>query len=595
MIAALETVAVLAAPLVLYLVLRLRSMAPFDLPDPSMHTTFILDPHAIFTRYEAFFTPTARLREAARVGFLVPARLMALLFGPVPGFYAFRYVLALVAIVPVYLLLRRRYGRWAGFAGVAIVMSCPVIVTAWGSDYPNAATVSYLMGGLAALALALEAGPRRTWWVLAAGCLMTMAVWALLMALQLAAGTILAYLGVRWWRQRPGLLRDAAVLAASAVAVTAVLAIASRLLIGRFNFITPTVRSVTVLSTAAEVKANHSSNWRWVLYDPYLLVPPAIALAFIALFVRRLRQIGSPELFLALAAVLQIAAFALLQFAGTVQDLEVGFFSSTLWGSVLILLAASVAELTRSLQARWVAGAVPTLLVVVVALVYESDPHVRAMTWTDWGIPVALLLVAVALIGRLTCDWARRGSARYRTVTGAFVSAAATAGLVVAALILTVAPAAPHPQPRNTVYFPPPAYATALGGSAAHFIDVYTVDSELPGFVGAPTYPGELLFQWEPRTEFHELLGPMGIYHNSFTWVSESFPVLTGFGAHRIASSHVAQVLLMSLTGDQFSVAARSLSRFEPVVVRRGVIAHGSYHLHVWLVDLLRYLRRTPA
>jgi 4-amino-4-deoxy-L-arabinose transferase-like glycosyltransferase len=123
------------------------------------------------------FTPTARLREAARVGFLVPARVSYLLFGAVPGFYAYRYLLALIAIVPLYLLLKRLYGRWAGFLGIAVVMSSPVLLTAWGTDYPDSASVSYLTGGFAALALSFH-GRRGARWLMTAGALLMLAVWS---------------------------------------------------------------------------------------------------------------------------------------------------------------------------------------------------------------------------------------------------------------------------------------------------------------------------------------------------------------------------------------------------------------------------------
>ncbi len=109
-----ESVAVLVSPMVAFFGLRLRLMPVPDLNDPAMHTTFIIDPQSIFLRYTAAFTPSARLREGARVAFLVPGRIAYLLFGALPGFIVFRYVLALVAVVPAYLLLRRLYGRSAG-------------------------------------------------------------------------------------------------------------------------------------------------------------------------------------------------------------------------------------------------------------------------------------------------------------------------------------------------------------------------------------------------------------------------------------------------------------------------------------------------
>jgi hypothetical protein len=47
-------------------------------------------------------------------------------------------------------------------------------------------------------------------------------------------------------------------------------------------------------------------------------------------------------------------------------------------------------------------------------------------------------------------------------------------------------------------------------------------------------------------------------------------------------------VVLISLTGQHFAEAARSLAPFDPVVVRRAVFAHGDYTLHAWLIKLRR-------
>ncbi|MEA2147543.1 MAG: hypothetical protein QOG59_3130, partial [Solirubrobacteraceae bacterium] len=345
---ALEAISVLASPAVLYRLLGIRGMGPPQLTDPSMHSTYIFDPHAIFARFNVIESPTARMREAGRVGFLVPGRLSYLLFGPVGGFFVFRYVLALIAIVPVYLVLRRLYGRWAGFAGVAVVMSSPIILVAWGTDYPDSAAVSYLIGALAALALASET-ERRLAWMLVGGTLLSVAVWTHGTAVPLIIVTGLIYLVLRLVLDRAHLVRDVALLAGCAALVTLLLAVLSKPLIGQFDFISPTVRSASYLSRPDQLAADHSASWAWAGYDNYLLIPPAVALAYIVVFARRWRELGAARLFIGLAGVLELAVFAYLQFEGTLQTLEMHYFSSLLWSSTTVMLATIVAEVASSI------------------------------------------------------------------------------------------------------------------------------------------------------------------------------------------------------------------------------------------------------
>src|SRR6516165_9457178 len=242
----LEALGVALSPAVAALVLRLRLMAPSLLPDPAMHTSYIIEGRDVFTRY-ASLAGVGLLREGGRVGFLVPARLAYLAFGAVPGFFVTRYVFALVAVGPVYLLLRRLYGRPAGVAGILVVLSSPVILTAWGTDYPDSAVVSYMVGALACLAMPCTRRWRRAW-LAAAGVLLVMAVWSHTVAVALVAATLIGYVGVRLVRDRAGLPGDLMLLAAIAVVVTGLLVGASAVVIGQVNFIDITWQAYRHLS-----------------------------------------------------------------------------------------------------------------------------------------------------------------------------------------------------------------------------------------------------------------------------------------------------------------------------------------------------------
>src|SRR5579862_4590724 len=364
----LEALAVALSPPVAALVLRLRLMAPSVLPDPAMHTIYIVDPRDVFTRYAAAYAATARLREGARVGFLVPTRLAYLAFGAVPGFFVTRYVFALVAVAPIYLLLRRLYGRPAGVIGILAVLASPVIITAWGTDYPDSAVVSYAAGALACLAMP---GRRRRGWLAAAGVLLTAAVWSHGVAVPLVAATMVGYLAVRLVRDRPGLAADVAVLAGVAVTVTGLLVVASATLLGHGNFIASSWQSVRYLSTPAMVAFTHSANWRWAPYVAYLLVPPAGLAAFAAVAARRWRRLPTPVLVVAAVAAAQFAGYTWLQFFGTLETLEEHYFSSTLWAGVCLLLAVTIAELARPLADRPVACWLPAAVLLAVPLGYE--------------------------------------------------------------------------------------------------------------------------------------------------------------------------------------------------------------------------------
>lgn len=560
-------------------------MAPSVLPDPALHTIFIVDPRDVFTRYAAVYADSARLREGARVGFVVPARLAYLAFGAVPGFLVTRYALALVAVAPVYLLLRRLYGSPAGMVGILVVLSSPVIVTAWGTDYPDSAVVSYTLGGLACLAMPCAQRRRRAW-LAPAGALLVMAVWSHGVAVPLVGVTLAGYLGVRLVRDRAGLPGDLAVLAVAAAAVTGLLAAASAVVIGQADFIGPTWQAFRYLAHSSQMAVWHSANWRWAPYVAYLLVPPAVLCAFAVAVTRRGRAVPSPVLLVGVVAAGQLMVYVWLQFAGTVQTLELHYFSSTLWAGVCLAFAITVAELAQPLAERPLARWLPAAVLLAVPLGYETLPHVRPFGWALFGAVLAAAVVAAAIAAR-ECSRIRPPLA---AATAIGLALAAFAG---ATLVLTVAPIPHHPRlPGTTTLDPAPAYSTALGGSGAASIDSYRIATALPAFVGQATYRGEQLLIWRLTSNPADYLNyDTGMYHDGFNRLRGSSPNLTGRDRDKLQARRPAELLLLGSSAAPFPAALHALAAFRPALTRAGELRAGRLVLHVWVIRLGIYYR----
>ena len=569
------------SPAIAALVLRLRLMAPSALADPAMHTTYIIDPRDVFRRYAAVYAATARLREAGRVGFLIPARLAYEAFGAGSGFFVFRYVLALVAVGPVYLLLRRLYGRPAGVVGILAVLSSPVVVTAWGTDYPDGAVLSYAVGAMACLAMPC-AQRRRPAWLAAAGVLFGLAVWSHGIAIPLAGSALVGYVGVRLVRDRAGLLVDLALLTGVAVVVTGLLLVASAVVMGYSDFISLTWQGFRFLSRPSQTGTFHSASWRWAPYVAYLLVPPAVLGGFAVAVIRRGRAVPTPVVLVGVMAAVQLAVFVLLQFAGSLQTLEQYFFSSTLWSGVCLAFAIAVAELARPLWDRPFARWLPAAVLLAVPLGYEADPRVPAFGWA----PLGAVLAAAAIIAAA----AARGGAGFRRP----LAAAATAGLALAvfagaALVLTVAPVPNHPVlpgtlPENIDTHPP--YAAALGGSGTIYIDRYQIATALPAFVGPAAYRGEQVFLWWPRLANAAYVEDSGMYHDGFNSLTSQPPNLTRQDSQLLRRRCPAELLLFADSAASFPVALARLAAFRPTLMRTTDLRAGPLSLHAWLIRL---------
>ena len=582
-----EAIAVLLSPLMALYALRLRAMAPVQLPDPSMHTTFIVQPRDIFLRYAEAFTPTARLREAADVGFLEPARIAYLFFGAIPGFFVTRYVFALIAIVPVYVLLKRLYGRGGGLVGIAVILTCPVIITAWGTDYPDSAVVSYVAGALACLAMPCTSRWRRGW-VAAAVALLTLAAWAHGVGALIAITAMASYFFVRLLRERREIIGDVVLTGGTIVATTALLYLGSGVLIGHYNFIGPTFAALRYLGQASQIAMWHSASSRWAPYVTYILLPPAIVVGFGVVFARRLRNIATPQLFVGVATTTLVVVFFFMQFFNHVQTLEMHYFSSTLWAAVCLALAVIVCDLSLSLlKGRW-GSWLPGATIVAVAFAYEADPHVPAFGWLPYGALVAAILIASTIAGRLARG-IRPAALRWCGTVAAIV------GITGCALVLTVARIPNHTLFPKTNFDPPPAYAAALGGSDANLVNAYRVTTELPDFVGAATYPGEQLLMSLPHEELRSLLELIGMYHAGYDLLPSTLPVLSAGDKIVLGERRPAEILVLATSSNGANGVLVSLAPYRARLLRSALLHSGSFKAYVWLYYLDRFGRPTTS
>ena len=64
----------IASPAVVFFLLRLRPMSPPDLPDPAMHTAYLVDPHDVFTRYSTVYVCPRNGHVEYPIGGMTPPR-----------------------------------------------------------------------------------------------------------------------------------------------------------------------------------------------------------------------------------------------------------------------------------------------------------------------------------------------------------------------------------------------------------------------------------------------------------------------------------------------------------------------------------------
>jgi hypothetical protein len=581
----LEAAAVLLSPLVAFFGLHVARMVRPDMIDPYLYTAYAQNGRDLVERYGD------GLYYWVRLGFILPARAAYLAFGAVPGFYVLRYLLALVAVVPVYLLLRRLHGPAAGALGVAVALSSPVILHSWGTDYPDSAAVSYLFAGTACLVMptaARRARLARLVCVTLGGLALALAVHCQFISAPLVAAIVLAYLAVNLRRRPLEVLAHLAVLIVCAAAVTGALAGLAQLVFGSHNIIAPTVTASEHFRTPGQLAKWHSTTWRWVLDDTYLLALPAALAGWSA---ARLGRGGVPsaEQTVVLGVALQGLLYTGLQFYGSTATLEYYLYSSMLWPGVCLVTAFLLVALSRPLLARAWTAALPVALVALLPLLVTQFRHQLQFRLVPAGLVVVAGVAMVALCGRL----APKLPASWPGGTATRVAAVGTAaGLVVGGCFaLTIAGPATLPASRlvpGQAKFPHVNYAGVILGDGRREVDAYRVASGLHLMVPGARHRGDDLMMWYPPNQSTNINQAAAQYLWHINSLRQTMPRLLRVDQKTLRARRPGLLLLLSVTGDEFPAAVRSLSEasLDPVVLRTELLAAGSQRLHASLVSL---------
>ena len=502
----------------------------------------------------------------------MPGRVANAAFGDIGGYYAFRYVLVLIAIVPAFLLFRRLHGAAAGAVAVVAVLSSPVLVRAWGTDYPDSSGVSYLIAGYCCLVMPSQ--HRVRWaWAAAAGGFLCLAVHSNFIALPLVLCALVVWAASRLRSPVRELLAELCAIFVAAVCVSVVLSVAAWFLFGSADIWTPTFHAFNRLRTPEQVAVNHTSDWRWVLDAPHLLVPVLVAMLWFLLFLRRQRGFRNAEALLFATLAAQSAAFAVLQFGLKEQVLEFHFYLSMLWSSTVLVAASIVCELCRSLLDRrgwrWTPAAAILLVPIAVAPVHR---HISLRL-----APGLLLAGGVIVAVFLLVTWA-----------GPKGRLAAMALFVVGAYALVVAQSPTSPLLPGQAAFPKPLYGEVFGTDDHTAQDLYIVASDLHKVVPQPPHDGVSMLMWGGR----HLSESGSIAAAQYGWnahVVRGFPVLDGASIARIRRVEPDVLVLLSDTRAEIPLGVQDVLRVFPgsVVSEPVTLHHGTIALHVCVIHIV--------
>lgn len=526
--------------------------------DPYFYTGYINNFVDLVERYGITY-------YAVRFGLIIPAQLATVIFGSTVGYFVLRYVLALVAGLPFYVLIRQRYGRPTAAAMFCLLMTSPYLARTVLWDHPDASGVPFLFA-----AMCLYSIEHRQQWLLyaCAGACAGMAIHSNVFTIAPLAAFVGASeaVGLAWAGGFRQPLRRLLGFAAGVILVTALGA-------GYYwwRFQIGDIFSVT-FSTAMWLVSGGLDTWRSTGLDwlgrRWWALTPAL-LVFLAPLAWSRRHPRIDEVALWAGASTATAFFYFNQFVMHGVSLEVFYYFSYALPALFLLFALLIGRLWEHLRPRtqWMAAGLIVVSAVGPWIIYSFD----LKYFYPFGLVRHLCVGATAAALFVVATRMQRG----RSVTTLLATAAL--GLVLFSS------------------FAGKTYA-AVVNSRRHQSrleqDVYNVALQFMRSVPAwQQSPGQIRFWYSNEPPVNSVRSIQSTYlweYSKLQGDGPGLPFLGGYERELVNRPDVKWLALLSENPEQLALGRAALLQngVRHTAIDHRILSKGAYTLHIEILDL---------
>jgi hypothetical protein len=412
--------------------------------DPYVYTGYIHNFKDLFDRYGLTY-------YAVRFGLILPGRALVALFGAEDGYLVLRYLLALVAGIPLYAVVRRYFGLPLAAVTYTVLVTSPYLARTLLWDYSDTTGMPLLCAAMCLVLLEC----RRLWlWDSVAGGCAAMALNSNFFIVA-PLGVFLFLYTLLWLIWRRGVARiamRAVCFLGGLIVITGLGVFYYCITLGIWNIFLPTI-NVSLWLAQGGTKLWRTPGFAW-LGKLYEVFTPAILSAF-ALLCRGWRRPAFHEASIWLSASGIGWFFYLHQFVLQADTLELFYYFSYALPAIFLLLALTMNGVVErlSLPGCWLSATSLAAGAITPWILYSYG----YLTAAADNLRIFLALVAVAAVMLLLAThW--RGSARL----GLAVTASLALGLMFAASFATFVYTSTIRSHRHPNYQAEDVYRVAL-------------------------------------------------------------------------------------------------------------------------------------